>query len=90
MRTQPGGLGPAPGLLPRAPPRGIGLDVSGTVDAVGDGVTGVDVGDFVFGVPDFMGYPTAGASDSGRLFQRVSTSSKPLHCRWPSKRRFAV
>jgi NADPH:quinone reductase-like Zn-dependent oxidoreductase len=51
------------GFLPVPPPRGIGLDVSGTVDAVGDGVTGVNVGDLVFGVPDYMGYPTAGASD---------------------------
>ncbi len=52
-------LGQMPGPLPG----GIGLDVSGTVDAVGDGVTGVHVGDLVFGVPDYMGYPTAGASD---------------------------
>jgi NADPH:quinone reductase-like Zn-dependent oxidoreductase len=37
--------------------------VSGTVDAVGEGVTGVHIGDLVFGVPDYMGYPTAGASD---------------------------
>src|SRR5271156_2077054 len=51
------------GFFPVPPPRGIGLDVSGTVDAVGDGVMGVNVGDFVFGVPDFIGYPTAGASD---------------------------
>ncbi len=51
------------GFLPVPPPRGIGFDVSGTVDAVGEGVTGVDVGDLVFGVPDYMGYPTAGASD---------------------------
>ncbi len=51
------------GFLPVPPPRGIGLDVSGTVDAVGEGVTGVAVGDLVFGVPDYIGYPTAGASD---------------------------
>jgi NADPH:quinone reductase-like Zn-dependent oxidoreductase len=51
------------GFLPVPPPRGIGFDVSGTVDAVGEGVTGVAVGDLVFGVPDYMGYPTAGASD---------------------------
>ncbi len=52
-------LGQMPGPLPG----GIGLDVSGTVDAVGEGVTDVRVGDLVFGVPDYMGYPTAGASD---------------------------
>ena len=52
-------LGQMPGPLPG----GIGLDVSGTVDAVGEGVTNVRIGDVVFGVPDYMGYPTAGASD---------------------------
>lgn len=51
------------GFLPVPPPRGIGFDVSGTVDALGEDVTGVSVGDLVFGVPDFIGYPTAGASD---------------------------
>ena len=45
------------------PPRGIGFDVSGIVDAVGEGVTDVMVGDRVFGVPDYIGYQTAGASD---------------------------
>jgi NADPH:quinone reductase-like Zn-dependent oxidoreductase len=51
------------GFLPVPPPRGIGFDVSGSVDALGEGVTGVAVGDLVFGVPDYIGYPTAGASD---------------------------
>jgi NADPH:quinone reductase-like Zn-dependent oxidoreductase len=51
------------GFLPVPAPRGIGFDVSGTVDAVGEGVTGIRVGDIVFGVPDYLGYPTAGASD---------------------------
>jgi NADPH:quinone reductase-like Zn-dependent oxidoreductase len=51
------------GFLPVQPPRGIGFDVSGTVDAVGEGDTGISVGDLVFGVPDYLGYPTAGASD---------------------------
>jgi NADPH:quinone reductase-like Zn-dependent oxidoreductase len=51
------------GFFPVPPPRGIGFDVSGTVDAVGEDVTGVSIGDLVFGVPDYMGYPTAGASD---------------------------
>src|ERR1700761_682311 len=44
-------------------PRGIGIDVSGTVDAVGEGVTGVAVGDEVLGFADFAHYPSAGASD---------------------------
>jgi NADPH:quinone reductase-like Zn-dependent oxidoreductase len=51
------------GFFPVPPPRGIGFDVSGTVDAVGDGVANVRVGDLVFGVPDFMGQPTAGAAE---------------------------
>jgi NADPH:quinone reductase-like Zn-dependent oxidoreductase len=50
-------------FFPALPSRGIGFDVSGTVDAVGEGVTGVHIGDLVFGVPDYMSYPTAGASD---------------------------
>jgi NADPH:quinone reductase-like Zn-dependent oxidoreductase len=44
-------------------PRGIGIDVSGTVDAVGEGVTDVGVGDKVLGFADFANYPSAGASD---------------------------
>ncbi len=44
-------------------PRGIGLDVSGTVDALGEGVTDVAVGDRVLGFADFATYPSAGASD---------------------------
>jgi len=68
VRVQACALNPADwavckGFFPVPPPRGIGFDVSGTVDAVGEGITGVNVGDLVFGVPDYMGYPTAGASD---------------------------
>ncbi|WP_210254990.1 NADP-dependent oxidoreductase [Methylocapsa sp. S129] len=51
------------GFLAVPPPRGIGFDVSGAVDAIGEGVTGVNIGDLVFGVPDYRGYPTAGASE---------------------------
>ncbi len=62
------GLAPADwalcgGLFAGELPRGIGIDVSGTVDAVGDGVTGVDVGDLVLGNADWRTTPTAGASD---------------------------
>lgn len=65
------GLNPADwalcgGLFPGDLPRGIGLEVSGTVDAVGDGVTGVGTGDPVFGPAPFTG-PTAGASDQALL-----------------------
>jgi NADPH:quinone reductase-like Zn-dependent oxidoreductase len=51
------------GFLPVPPPRGIGFDVSGTVDALGEGVTNVNIGDVVFGVPDYIGYPTSGAAE---------------------------
>jgi NADPH:quinone reductase-like Zn-dependent oxidoreductase len=51
------------GLFPGELPRGIGIDVSGTVDAVGDGVTDVAAGELVFGTADWAGAPAAGASD---------------------------
>lgn len=62
------GLAPADwalcrGLFAGSLPRGIGCDVSGTVDAVGEGVTGVVVGDVVFGTADWANSASAGASD---------------------------
>ncbi len=51
------------GLFAGALPRGIGIEVSGTVDAVADDVTDVAIGDRVFGTADWAGGPTAGASD---------------------------
>jgi NADPH:quinone reductase-like Zn-dependent oxidoreductase len=51
------------GLFAGNLPRGIGIEVSGTVDAVGDGVDGVAVGDAVFGTADWRDAPIAGASD---------------------------
>lgn len=62
------GLAPADwalcrGLFAGDLPRGIGIEVSGTVDAVGDGVKDVAVGDLVLGTADWRGGPTAGASD---------------------------
>lgn len=50
------------GLFAGDLPRGIGLEVAGTVDALGTAVTGVTVGDPVFGPAPFTG-PTAGASE---------------------------
>lgn len=65
------GLNPADwaicdGLFAGDLPRGIGLEVSGTVDAIGDGVTGVAIGDPVLGPAPFTG-PTAGASEQAVL-----------------------
>jgi NADPH:quinone reductase-like Zn-dependent oxidoreductase len=62
------GLNPADwalcrGLFPGELPRGVGLDVAGVVDAVGEGVTGIAVGDRALGSASFAHYPTAGASD---------------------------
>ncbi|WP_436535399.1 NADP-dependent oxidoreductase [Actinoplanes sp. HUAS TT8] len=53
----------AGGLFQGDLPRGIGIDVAGTVDAVGDQVTGVAVGDLVLGNADWRGEASAGASD---------------------------
>jgi len=68
VRVQACGLNPADwalcrGLFPRDLPRGIGLDVSGVVDAVGDGVVGVGVGDAVLGPANYVDHASAGASD---------------------------
>lgn len=62
------GLAPADwalcrGLFPGNLPRGIGCDVSGTVDAIGEGVTDVAVGDLVFGTADWANRASAGAAD---------------------------
>src|SRR3569833_163591 len=54
------------GLYPGELPRGVGLEVAGTVDAVGQDVTGARLGDAVFGPAPFTG-PTAGAADHAVL-----------------------
>ena len=68
VRVRACGLNPADwalcrGLFAGNLPRGIGLDVSGTVDAVGEGADDVAVGDEVLGPADFAGARVAGASD---------------------------
>jgi NADPH:quinone reductase-like Zn-dependent oxidoreductase len=68
VRVHAAGLAPADwalcrGLFPGELPRGIGCDVSGIVEAVGDGVTGVAPGDRVFGTADWAAEPSAGAAD---------------------------
>jgi NADPH:quinone reductase-like Zn-dependent oxidoreductase len=73
VRVQACGLNPADWALcaglffPGALPRGIGLDVSGHVDALGEGVTDVRIGERVFGVPDFLAGHSAGAADHAVL-----------------------
>ena len=72
VRVHACGLNPADwylcrGLFPGDLPRGIGLDVAGTVNAVGEGVTDVRVGQHVLGVPDYQGFPSAGASEEAVL-----------------------
>lgn len=62
------GLNPADwelcrGFMAAPLPRGIGYDVCGTVNGIGDGVDDVSVGDFVFGTADFLRQPSAGAAD---------------------------
>lgn len=49
------------------PPYTLGWDVSGTVEAVGFGVTTLEVGDEVLGMPNFPGWPAASPSTSRRL-----------------------
>ncbi|AMM19341.1 alcohol dehydrogenase [Frondihabitans sp. PAMC 28766] len=68
VRVRAAGLNPADwelcrGFMPGALPRGIGFDVAGTVDAIGDGVDDVSVGDLVFGSADFVAQPSAGVAD---------------------------
>ena len=72
VRVHACGLNPADwylcrGLFPGGLPRGIGLDVSGTVEAIGEGVTDIRVGQSVLGVPDYRGFPSAGASEKAVL-----------------------
>ncbi|HLI66002.1 MAG TPA: NADP-dependent oxidoreductase [Caulobacteraceae bacterium] len=72
VRVHACGLNPADwalcrGLFATELPRGVGLDVSGTVDAVGEGVTDVSIGELVLGAADYSSYPTAGASDQAIL-----------------------
>ncbi|WP_410575137.1 alcohol dehydrogenase catalytic domain-containing protein [Amycolatopsis sp. cmx-4-61] len=64
--VNPADLALCRGLYPGDLPRGIGLEVAGAVDAIGDGVPGVRLGDAVFGPAPFTG-PTAGASGHALL-----------------------
>ena len=68
------------GLFAGDLPRGIALEVSGVVDAVGEGVSNVSAGDLVFGVPDSVGYLSAGVADFAVLahWAAVPDSLDPL------------
>ena len=75
--------GPIPVALPHTP----GLDVAGTVDALGEGVDGLEVGRRVVG---FLPMTADGASaeyvlapaESCRGAHRASRSPTPPRCRW--------
>lgn len=63
-------------------PRGIGCEGSGTVDEIGSGVTGVAIGDRVFGAAaqDRRApvRPSARRSRTGRRSRLVSACPRPL------------
>ena len=68
VRVHGCGLNPADwalcrGLFAGDLPRGVGLDVAGVVDAAGEGVAGVVIGDPVIGPANYVDYASAGASD---------------------------
>ncbi|KAA2252818.1 NADP-dependent oxidoreductase [Solihabitans fulvus] len=68
VRVTAAGLNPADwelcrGFMPAGLPRGIGYDVAGVVDAVGEHVDDIVIGELVFGTADFLTQPSAGAAD---------------------------
>ncbi len=92
VRVLAAGLNPADwelcrGFMPGTLPRGIGFDVAGIIDAVGDDVdqdsSGPEtarVGDVVFGTADFVGQRSAGAADFAILstWFRVPAGLEPV------------
>ena len=85
VRVAAAGLNPADwelcrGFMAGSLPRGIGYDVAGTVDAVGENVEDVAVGDLVFGTADFTGQPSAGVADVAILnsWYRVPEGLDPV------------
>jgi NADPH:quinone reductase-like Zn-dependent oxidoreductase len=90
------GLNPADwalcrGLFAGMLPRGIGLELSGTVDAVGEGVADVAVGDLVMDTADWAGELSAGASDRAIMdhWTRIPPGLDPCGrppCPWRPRR----
>jgi len=85
VRVSAVGLNPADwelcrGFMAGSLPRGIGYDVAGIIDAVGDDVEDVGIGDLVFGTADFAGQPSAGAADIAILnsWYRVPDGLDPV------------
>ncbi len=85
VRVNACGLNPADwalcrGLFAGNLPRGIGLEVSGTVDAVGEGVSDIAPGDTVFGPVDFVNTGSAGAADFAILqhWTRIPSRLDPV------------
>jgi NADPH:quinone reductase-like Zn-dependent oxidoreductase len=79
------GLNPADwalcrGLFAGKLPRGIGLELSGVVDAVGEDVADFAVGDLVMGTADWAGELSAGASDRAIMehWTRIPPGLDPL------------
>ena len=62
--------------LPKELPGGLGNDVAGVVDAVGDGVAGLAVGDEVLGQSAGPSYTTVSGSTGIRQPRSRSTSSR--------------
>ncbi|GAB3612320.1 NADP-dependent oxidoreductase [Humibacter ginsengisoli] len=86
VRVAATGLNPADwqicrGFMAGSLPRGVGCDVAGQVDAVGENVTDVAIGDVVVGSADFAGQPSAGAADVAilRSWTRIPDGLDALH-----------
>jgi NADPH:quinone reductase-like Zn-dependent oxidoreductase len=62
-------------LMPLDLPAGLGSDVAGVVDQVGEGVTAFSVGDEVLGTPVTPAYAQAAVADAAALVSKPATVS---------------
>jgi NADPH:quinone reductase-like Zn-dependent oxidoreductase len=85
LRVRAAGVNPADTKLrrglwsggkPLAEPRGLGFDVAGVVDALGEGVTGLAIGDEVFGASAGPAYGELALADPAKVF------AKPAEVPW--------